>query len=274
MKTTNTKHSRNFTILMAILTMLFVANTCLQAAEQVADSQQEILPTGKEVVERNIVASGGYEAFAKLENRTAKATIIINPAGIKGKITTCHEKSGKIRVRMNMEGLGIIDKGYDGQAFWEKNPMTGPRLVDGKERAMMVLLTQFNPTEYEDHYQKIENIGTETVAGTDCYMVRFTPKTIKAFTVWFSIESALEVKREMTIYNQMGELEMEMRNYDYREVDGIKIPFKTISRGFNMEEVITLSRVVHNQELPENRFTLPNEIKQLVARSEKKVSSR
>jgi len=274
MKTTNTKHRRNFATLIAILALIIAGTTCLQAAEQVADSQQEILPTGKEIVERNIVASGGHEAYAKLENRTAKATVTMNPVGIKGKFTTCHTKSGNFRMRMEMEGMGVIDRGYNGQTFWEKNPMTGPRLIKGKELDMLLLLTQFDPSEYEDLYQKIECIGSETVSGTDCYKVKFTPNNIKEFTVWYSIESALEVKREMTVYNPMGEVEMEMRSYDYRDVDGIKIPFKVISRGFNMEEVVTLSRVVHNQELPENRFALPNEIKQLVARSEKKVSSR
>jgi hypothetical protein len=63
---------------------------------------------------------------------------------------------------------------------------------------------------------------------------------------------------------------------DYREADGIKIPFVTtlsIDAGMKIEQVITITKVTHNTELPSDTFTPPKDVQELIDDKAKKPAS-
>jgi hypothetical protein len=62
----------------------------------------------------------------------------------------------------------------------------------------------------------------------------------------------------------MGDIPVETIVSDYKKVDGISLPFKSVQKALGSEFTVTLEKVEHNAKLPDNRFDLPDDIKQLI----------
>ena len=64
-----------------------------------------------------------------------------------------------------------------------------------------------------------------------------------------------------------GNIATSSTHSDYREVDGFKMPFKTTELIAGQTEVIvTVEKVQHNTDIPDEKFALPEPIKKLAER--------
>lgn len=230
----------------------------------------EKLPTGKEIMERCIKCIGGYEALAKLNNRLIKGTMEIKQMGIKGTITAYQARPNKYYAKIEIEGIGTIERGTDGEVVWELHALTGPRVMEGEEKALMLLVYNFDQTNYKKLYKKIECVGMEEIQGEVYYRVVFTPRRAKPLTIYFSRESGLIVKSAFTLEHQLGKIKVETLEDDYKEVDGILYAHHGVEKAMNMDTDITLDSLQHNVEIPEDRFELPLEIKKRLERSKER----
>jgi hypothetical protein len=253
------------TIIFAAICVLIALPLCpavARAAE--APAADEGLPAGEEIIERSIEVSGGREAFAKLKNRVAEGTLEIKGMGIKGTLTVYQARPNKNYTKVDIPDLGSIDQGTDGEVVWELNVMTGPRVKQGEERAAMLLFSQFDDTDYAELYEKIECVGTEEIEGEVCYKVVCTPKDAMPITTFYSRESGLAMKAVLTLPHLFGKIAVETLLGDYKEVDGILLPHRTVEKALTVESHGTITSYKHNVELPEGRFDAPPEIRALL----------
>ena len=249
------------------LAILALAAAGLLAGLGASAAPEEGLPTGKEVMERAIKAAGGREAFAKLNNRVVKAKLELKPMGLTGTATTYQARPCKAHSAIDIEGVGTILRGYDGDTMWEIHPMFGTRVVDGEEKAVMFVLSQFDESNYEALYETIECVGTEDVDGTACYKVLATPKGGKPMTVYYAKESGLPLKSVFSLQTPAGEFPTETRPSEFKEVDGITIPHRVEETVAGTEIHTVTESIQHNVEMPDDRFDLPEEIKNLLERT-------
>ncbi len=269
-----------------------------------APPPEEKLPSGKEVIERSIEATGGRQAIKRIANRVAEGTMEIKGLGIRGKLTSYGARPNRTYTLVDLEGLGPIEQGIsmvegvaDGRVVWELNPMTGPRIKKGKEKEALLLLSYFDPTEFESLYGKMECVGIEEVDGEPCYRVDCYPKDADdeaddkpkeaqepkpaekdaegdegedaadctlPITAYYSQETGLPVKVALTFPHQMGEMKVENLIGDYKEVDGIMLPHRTVEKVLTLETEVIITSYRHNADLPGDRFALPKKIQVLV----------
>lgn len=231
----------------------------------------EKLPTGEEVLDRAIEASGGKEVIAKIQNRVVEGTMEIKGLGIKGTLVAYQAKPDKTYTKIEIEGVGAIEKGTDGKVALEVSAMTGPRVSEGGERATLLLLSHFDETTFAERLEKIECVGIEEAQGETCYKVVATPKDKEAppTTIYYSKESGLTVKLDLTFPHQMGKIHLENTMDDYREVDGLLLPHHSVEKAMHIETHVTLSDCKHNVELPDDCFELLDAIKALLQRAKK-----
>ena len=69
---------------------------------------------------------------------------------------------------------------------------------------------------------------------------------------------------EMTVMTAMGAIYVESLIADYREVDGIKVPFKVTEFAMGQEQIVVIESVEHNVDLPDGLFSPPAEIQSLI----------
>ena len=162
--------------------------------------------------------------------------------------------------------LGQMLSGSDGEHIWENTAMTGPSLKEGEERAMIARQNDMDGlVNWRKHYSKAETLGREEVGEKLCYKVALTPHEGDVETHYYDVETSLLVKMEMTMKSEMGEIPIESFLSDYREVEGLMIPFRTRQVVMKMQEMLSVvDSVAINAEIPPDRFALPAEIQALV----------
>lgn len=228
----------------------------------------DALPTGEEVVNKFIEAIGGEAKLSKLENRIATGTVELAAIQAKGPITVYEAAPNKLYSLAEISGVGKIESGCDGQIRWENTAMTGPRLLEGDEKAIADRLSAFDATiHWKKYYESAKTTAIEDIDGKLHYRVLLTPKIGPPVTAFYDRKTFLQTKVSLTMKSPMGEVPLEIVFDEYREVDGVLLPHKQITRGPGIENVVTIKSIKHNVTMPNDRFVPPDAIIALVERA-------
>lgn len=231
-----------------------------------AHGQEKDLPTAEEVLDKYVEATGGKDAYQKLTNRVSKGRIAIPAQGIEGTIEVMQAEPGRHLVKLAFEDAGTASEGSDGEVAWVIDNSTGPRLIEDEERTIKLRENRFNiETHWLELYEKAETVGVEDVDGKPCYKVVLTPAVGEPLALYYDKETGLLARLDRVEKTPQGKFNTETYTSDYREVDGVKMPFASILRvpsvGFEM--TTRVEEVKHNVELPAETFALPDDIKKL-----------
>lgn len=240
-------------------------------------AQEDKLPSAEKIMEKSIEAQGGRAAFEKLTSRVSKGSIEVSMGeqNQKGGVTAYAQAPNKRYVEMTF-GEQKVERGTDGDVFWELSPR-GASIKEGEEREIQIRRSRFNSLLYwRENYEKVETIGKVDVDGRSCYEVELTPKVGARETVYFDRKTGLPVKMETSEQTPAGNVAVESFQEDYREVDGVKLPFKTVQKIAVMGQTQTITTIwqsiKHNEAIPPARFELPDKIKELSRGGEKPAS--
>ena len=136
MQITKFRQARPITMLLTALLMGWLASDLAVAQEQTGDTVASDLPDGSTVMSRYIEASGGEAAFAAIKNRYSESTLEIAGQGIKLEIKTWAAKPNLLYFLMDSEMTGKVEKGCNGEVFWESSLMSGPVVHDGVQHVV------------------------------------------------------------------------------------------------------------------------------------------
>lgn len=223
----------------------------------------EKLPDAKELHAKYIKAIGGEEAIKGLKSRVTTSKLNIPAQNMSAKITS-YQSDGKIYVVTEIAQFGNIESGYVDNIAWSKMAMTGPQILEGAEREQLLRESDLQADlEVSKYYTKLETVGTEEVDGKKAYKVEFTPISGETQTRFFDDESGLLVKVEMVQESPQGKIPMTAVMSDYRDVNGVKVPFKTVQKAQGMEIEMVIESAAHNTEIAADKFNLPADVKAL-----------
>lgn len=198
------------------------------------------MPSVDSILEKYLEASGGRSAFEKLTSRVSTGTVEITALDITGTAEIDEQSPDRSSMIIAAPGLGLMQRTFDGKRAWLQDPLqgfirfTGLGLEIAKEAAI------FNKqTKLKQLYPAAVVLGQEKVGSKQAYVVRM------GFEKWyFDAESGLLLRKGSTYYD------------DYREVDGVKLPFKIREEVFSGVGLIyQLNEIKHNVKIDETKFT-------------------
>jgi hypothetical protein len=246
------------------MAIVLVASACLTGFQGLR-AEEETLPDGAALLDKLLEASGGSAAYDKIRNRITRSSFEMPAAGLKMAMTIYQAKPNKNYTLMESEAIGKIERGTDGEVAWEKSMTTGPRIIEGEERVQFMRGVEFDViTRWREFYEKAECVGVENVNEKPAYKVVITPKEGDPETWYLDKESGLTIRVDITVQSPMGEVPVQSFHSDYREVDGIRMPHKVEATVMGQARVMTIESVEHNSEIPDDRFALPAEIRELL----------
>jgi hypothetical protein len=188
--------------------------------------------------------------------------------GVKGTMTVYQAEPDKNLAIIEIEGIGKIESGSNGEVAWENSALQGPRIKQGDEKAGSLRDGTFNAAlNWRKLYTKAETAGAETIEGHECYKVVLTPKDGKPTTEYFDKKSGLLIKTAVTRNTPMGEISAEVIADDYRKEGDVVIPHKLVNRAAGQEFLIVVESVEVNVDMPKDRFDLPPEIQGLLKKA-------
>jgi hypothetical protein len=241
---------------------MVVLSVCIGAFPAAADQAEEIL-------DHYIVASGGEEAHARIQNRVTVATLEPVGSGLKLAMTTYSMRPSNSYTVIENEVIGKIEQGCNGEVAWEISAMRGSVVKEGKERDLLIRSSNYGKDiEWRKWFDKVEFAGIDTVEGRACHKVVMTPRAGDPETRYFDQETNLLTKIELELDLPGGRLPVKLFLSDYRETEGVLSPFKTRRLSGGQEILITVESIQSNVEMSADRFALPEDIQKLIDEQE------
>jgi zinc protease len=251
------------------LCVTVAAPVAFAEGDKAPEAAAQSLPSAKEIMDKYIAATGGVENYSKIKNRVSKGELDMPGAGIKATMESYTAEPNKMATKMVIPNMMTMENVTDGARAWIVSDTMGSRLLEGPELENTLREATFNSElQWEKLYKSVKVVGTDEVEGKPAYKVEVETHAGPKMTQWYEQESGLRVKLSMVAPTQMGDIETITKFSDYREVDGIKVPFKTTMSQMGQEGTLTLTEVRHNIDLPANMFDMPEEIKKLSAQQQ------
>jgi len=225
--------------------------------------------TADEIIEKHLAALGGRATLAKLQSRTVTGTITVTtPVGdLTGTIETMNQVPNKTRTLIKLDlsavGLGKVvqDQRFDGTAGYMIDTLQGNREITGDQLELMKNNSFPNPLlNYKESFATVELAGKEKVGDREAYVLIGKPKTGPPVRQYIDAESYLPIKTVLKInVPQLGtEVEQTTELSDFKEVDGVKVPFRSKSSSNVQTLTVTVSQVKHNTQIDQALFSKPD----------------
>ena len=223
--------------------------------------------TADELVEKTLTAAGGRPALAKLTSRSTTGTMTLSTPGgdVSGPIEVLSAPPNKSRtlITLDLSSLGagqlVIDQRFNGTTGYASDSMRGDRDITGSQLENMKNSMFPNSfLTYKDLGTTIEVGAKEKAGDRDAIVLIVTPKSGPVVREWIDAASYLPIKIAVKInVPEVGDLEQTTEFSDYREVDGVKIPFKLVSTSAAQSFTVTVTKVEHNVKIDPALFSKP-----------------
>lgn len=220
-------------------------------------------PSVDEILDKYVQAIGGRAALEKVTTRMLKGTIDLPATGdagsiVPGTIEVYAKAPNRREVTTVIPGNGTDQRGYNGSAGWFVDPDEGPKDLSGSDLDAMKADAPFNrEIRLKELYPKMTVSGKATVNGRQTYVVD-APVASGVEKFYFDVENGLMVRDDAPVEipdegvtTQVSLLE------DYRDVDGVKMPF-TISRTRpDGDSTIRFTEIRNNVQIDDAKFEKP-----------------
>jgi hypothetical protein len=229
-----------------------------------AGAAAQDLPAADAVLARYQQAVGGADVLAAHSSMHSRGELSMPAQGLTADFEAFSARPNRSAMRVSIAGFGEIRSGFNGDVAWSLNPMEGPRVMEGKEKAQAAEESIF------DSSLRLPSliVGAETVertklAGRDCLKVRISWKSGRETHDCYSEETGLLVGAIATQESNMGVLESVTLYDNYREFGGVQMPTRVTVQVMGMEQIISIREVTFDS-VDEAAFTPPAEIRALV----------
>ena len=247
---------RSITISALALFMVLTAMARATQQKPKAESQSTTAatprPTLDQILDKYIQAIGGKAAIEKLTSRIMKGSLV-TPGG-SAPIEIYEKAPNKFLVIINSPASGVSQNGFNGEVAWSQNSQRGLREMSGPE------VENFK-REYDLHkeiklkelYPKMTVKGREKIGDREAYVVEAVTVDGVSEAMFFDVGSGLLVRRDVTLQGTtiQGYLE------DYREMNGVKLPFTTRRTRADFSFTYKFDEVIHNVTIEDAKFNKP-----------------
>lgn len=224
--------------------------------------------TVDELMAKTIEAAGGEANLRKITSRVTEIDMDLVNQGVQGTAKSYAKFPNKSATETTMTALGkTIAKGFEffdgtrGEEIFTFAPVekyAGKKLADARLGADF-----YAPLNWKTNYRNIEVKGVEKVGDEECYVVELTPEKGTKVTELYSTKTFLLMKRRGTIASSTSDMVIpySITYSDYRDVDGVKISFRSVNSVPTMGEMITIVKSVKHNVAIDDKMFAPRDLK-------------
>jgi len=226
--------------LQVLLSTLFLLAFSLAAFAQTAES----------IIENYIKAIGGAEKLAAVKSMVQEGTFDMPAQGLNGSYKRQTKAPDKMRVFIDL-GVVQVSQGYDGKIGWAITPQGSGEVTGAQLEQFKMNAGVFPILNYKTSGNKYELLKNEKVGDVEALVVQMTTPGGIVIKTYYDSKSYLPIKSVSP--------QSEVTISDYKEVEGIKIPYKTVIKNLDqgLEFAITVTSVKFNVEINDSEFAKP-----------------
>lgn len=252
-----------FACVCLILSFCAIAQESAQPAKEgpaksIAPDTVAPTPSIDAILNRYVEALGGRAALQKLTSRVTTGTIDVPGMSLSGTIEIREKAPNQILSVVTIAGASFR-QGFDGSVGWTDDPDNGVREQSGAELNEARRDADFyHPLDLRKIYSKLNLVGQEKLGDRTAYVVDATPAEGGDHDrLYFDTQTGLATRVITARHSPQGVSPFREDFEDFREVDGIKLPFTIRQSGGESEFTIKLQEVHHNVELDSTEFSKP-----------------
>lgn len=250
-----TNWTKIFAVIAASTALSFAAFA--QAPDNGAQKPAAGTPTADQILDRYVTAIGGEAAWHKLNSRIAKGTIEIPAMSLSGTVESHEKAPSSMLVVVNLGGA-TFERGCDGTTSWADDPQNGLRTETGAEADDSKRQSDFyHQVNMRKYYSKWNLSGTEKIGDHDAFALEATSIAGDVDKLYFDPQSGLLVRAITTIHTPQGAMVIQSDLSDYRDTDGIKLPFTVHQSSAQSDYTLKFTEVKHNVQLADSQFAKP-----------------
>lgn len=207
--------------------------------------------TVDEIMTKTIVALGGESNMRKATSRMTKFDLDFVHQGVKGNGTT-YEKVPNLTVSDSAltaggKTIATMHEYFDGTNGGEQVSFAPAETYTGKQLENIRISSDFyGLLNWKKDLKKAELIRTEKVGNEECYVVLIEPQKASERRYWISTKTFLPAKAVTLSVSSTTQQATPIVSAmsDYRAVDGVLMPFKTVSTNPGMGDIVTIVKEV------------------------------
>ena len=217
------------------------------------------LPTAQELLKKSQDASGGEEAWKKTSSRRLKGLYQSEDSSVFVGMEILEKSPNKTLTKISLPNGVTIREVCDGRTAWIESSGQGYHEYTGAELAAKLRQADFqDPGNVEKSAKSGKVIGSQKLGTHDTYVLEFDSDKKIHSKLYFDADSGLIVRSEDVISTPDGPYPVKIDFDDYREVDGLKFPFRMKRTEKGAVILIRITQVTVNPTLDNTLFLKPD----------------
>ncbi|HXZ20061.1 MAG TPA: hypothetical protein VEG63_08925 [Candidatus Acidoferrales bacterium] len=215
-------------------------------------------PTAAQIFERYAEVLGGRAAWAKLTSRVSRGTVRIEGIDGTGTMLVYERAPNQEVVITTLENGYTYRDGFDGKTGWEQNGLGKVKDLEGSRAADRQALADFySEIDLAKIYPHPKMVGQKTADGRLANVVEACVPGGYPRLLYFDAESGLLFRTDL-FENPLSPAPTTIsRQDDYRDVDGIKYPFKGSVQGPGVYVQFRFTTLHHNVSVTDDEVAKP-----------------
>lgn len=213
-----------------------------------------VLPPADQLLDKYLSAVGGAAALQKVASRVEKGKIDAN--GHQLPIEVYAKAPDKRFSAMHLPNGDSITA-FDGKQGWLSNAGHPHPMSAAENDAARIDSDFYFPSHVKTLFQKFTVAPGEKIDGHDTYLVVGRNEGQPPMRLYFDQQSGLLVRLVRYAETALGRMPTQIDYADYRDADGVKIPYRwTLARPGN-RFTIQIDEVKQNVPVDDAKFTAP-----------------
>jgi len=237
-----------------------------------ASAKDKIDPKAKKVWDRSIEVTYGKIAKTRsIKSMKITGDMAVPMAGMTATFEML-QQDGKFKTDVDIKSMGKMTECYDGKHAWSFSELQGPAVKSDKETLQSMQQADLYATiDWKKYYDSIQYVDDETIdngAGkkVKVHVVALKSKaTGKEDKAYFDADTGRQIRLDAQILIPGGTMVPSTTLiWDYRNVSGIQIPFRSKQTVGPMTQEITIKEAKANVDIPADSFKAPDEVQKLI----------
>lgn len=212
-----------------------------------------------QILAHYIEAVGGQAAIDRITSYKTRGYFETSVMRERGTFETWGKDPDKSLSVIQFPWIGTLKKGFDGKTRWVQTPVG--TVSDQSSQGMSELERDadvYRAGKIKSLYQNMKVESKARLSGRDVFVVEGTPAKGPAEKLFFDVESGLLVRWDMARKTpNRGVVFVKVHLDDYREVDGVKVPFSARFAFESYDFTLKVDELQHNIALADAIFKKP-----------------
>jgi len=214
-------------------------------------------PTADQILAKYLEALGGQTAIDKMKTLVMKGTYVgFNGASLPYEVDLAAPDKFYVNVAAQQ---GTVERGFDGKAGWEKGPRGVNELMNPVLDDLKSTFLFFHNIKLKEQFTRLRGGRKDKIGDRDIIVVNGTNADNRREQLFFDAETGLLRRRISYIETPIGVIPNQIDFEDYRDVDGVKVPFtvKVSSVEPGLVSTRAYTEIKLNAPVDDSKFRMP-----------------